>query len=621
MSNDVGELRRSAVISTHGPGAIVDFRAGQAAVSGIVAGLEEWDSSFPKPGLLNIQVVYEERLQKKLRVRGFRVPPVLDEKFKGEPPDNRRLVAVTFPQWLQCPECDLLKPARRWATDPGKAGHYCAKCSAKEGGARKVFTVPVRFVLACKNGHVDEFPWDWWVEHKPDCPVKKIRLLNRHPGLRLEAKGPGLAGLILSCPKCNARKSMDGIFSAKTWERFGKCSGRRPWIAGGDEECDETPIALQRGASNMYFPVTQSALSIPPWSDQLVQETLGDFWQTLCDIVDDDRVAYIKQHCTPGSRIANALAHLRMTPEELAETIRLRVKRLAEVDVTDLKPAEYQQFTHHVAEQSANDVEFETRTEKVPEEISGWIQHIVRAVRLREVRVLTGFTRVIPPGDPDSDEVARLSKAQLDWLPGIEVRGEGIFLALNEERLAAWEAQDIVIDRVEVCEQQRLKDWAERYGPEERPPFKLTPRLMLCHSLSHILMRQLTLECGYSSASLQERIYASAGDQKMSGLLIYTATTDADGTLGGLQRQGTGRRISGTLQRALQAIEWCSSDPLCITDMMAAIASYSRSTCHSCCLAPETSCEFYNCFLDRALVTGDGATSGLGFFEGLLRRG
>ena len=245
---------------------------------------------------------------------------------------------------------------------------------------------------------------------------------------------------------------------------------------------------------------------------------------------------------------------------------------------------------------------------------------MVRAVRLREVRAIKGFTRINPPGDPDSADVARLSKEPLDWLPAIEVRGEGIFLALNEEKLSSWETRPDVMARVSECEARHRVDWEERYGEEAKTPRAITPRYMLCHTIAHALMRQLTLECGYSSASLQERIYAGTGDERMAGLLIYTATPDSDGTLGGLERQGKAGRIAGILQRAVDAIEWCSSDPLCITDMMGAEKSYSHSVCHACCLAPETSCESFNSFLDRALLTGDGTGSGLGYFEEMLRR-
>ena len=142
---------------------------------------------------------------------------------------------------------------------------------------------------------------------------------------------------------------------------------------------------------------------------------------------------------------------------------------------------------------------------------------------------------------------------------------------------------------------------------------------MLCHTLAHALMRQLTLECGYSSASLQERIYAAAGDDPMAGVLIYTATPDSDGTLGGLQRQGKAERIPGILTRALFAIEWCSSDPLCISDMMGAQATFSHSACHACVLAPETSCEAFNSYLDRGLLTGLPGNPQTGFFDGLMR--
>jgi hypothetical protein len=104
----------------------------------------------------------------------------------------------------------------------------------------------------------------------------------------------------------------------------------------------------------------------------------------------------------------------------------------------------------------------------------------------------------------------------------------------------------------------------------------------------------------------------------MAGLLIYTATTDSDGTLGGLQRQGKAARIEGILQRGLEAMEWCSSDPLCISDMMGAGASFSIAACHSCVLTPETSCETFNRFLDRGLLVGTPDSPAAGFFAELV---
>ncbi|PIB50740.1 DUF1998 domain-containing protein [Pseudomonas sp. 2995-1] len=615
MKDELQELRRSAVVSTFGPGSVVDFRSGGGAVSGIAAGLEEWDRSFSPAGLAHPQVVREPRLQKKLGVKGFRTPPVVTDRGKDEAPDTRRLVAVRFPKWLQCPACDLIKPHNRWANDPGNAYRYCPTCTAKNPGSDKIFVIPVRFVMACKHGHVDEFTWDWWVSHKPECSAAKRENSDRHPGLILRAEKPGLAGLILSCPKCGARRSMDGVFSKRTWEHGPKCRGHRPWLSNGDETCGREQYAVQRGASNLYFPVVDSALSIPPWSDRL-QEDLGSWWSTLTNLDDLSKLEEYIDLLVRGE-LGSIIQAMNISSAELAERVRNRLASYGQLKTDDLRPEEYRQFVTDSGTTRTPD--FETRRTVVSPKIALWVSQVVRAVRLREIRAIKGFTRINPPGDPDSSEVARLSKTALDWLPAIEVRGEGIFLALNEERLSCWEKRSDVTTRVFDCETRHRADWKERYGEGSNPPVEITPRYMLCHTLAHALMRQLTLECGYSSASLQERIYAGSGDERMAGLLIYTATPDSDGTLGGLERQGKAERIEGILQRAIDSIEWCSSDPLCITDMMGAINNYSHSVCHACCLAPETSCEAFNSFLDRALLVGDGTGSGLGYFEEMLR--
>jgi hypothetical protein len=131
-------------------------------------------------------------------------------------------------------------------------------------------------------------------------------------------------------------------------------------------------------------------------------------------------------------------------------------------------------------------------------------------------------------------------------------------------------------------------------------------------------MRQLALDCGYSSTALRERLYVDNGDTPMAGFLIYTATTDDDGTLGGLQREGTPERMERTIKAAIQAQTWCSSDPLCIEDLLAGQSSMSLAACHACVLSPETSCEDFNKFLDRALLVGSPSNPSLGFFSDLV---
>ena len=608
-NNQLGKLRRSAAVMTFGPGSVVDFRADGAPVSAVAAGLEEWDRCFPPAGLANPQRITEPRLQRKLSVGGFRLPPVVDENWRDPEgnPDRRSLVAARFPEWLQCPKCDRLASARRWSHDPGRAYRYCAGCTRKAPGQRKIFAVPIRFVMACAKGHLDDFPWHIWIGHKDDCKKKE------HADLFLRSERPGLAGLILSCRECKVRRSMDGVFSAQTWRGF-KCRGRRPWLAGVKEKCGCEPRALQRGASNLYFPVLESALSIPPWSDAL-QEALGVYWNPIVSAEPADRATFIR--VLVQTDLANVLRELGMNAEELAHQIEDRLTRYNDDAILNIRQEEYRQLVSGTDTEGRDAREFEVRNVSVPDRLRPFLSRVVRVVRLREVRVLKGFTRINPPGDEDSPDIAAIAVSRRDWLPAVEVRGEGVFLVFNQEALRAWEVRDVVVDRGRRVHEAWRIEWRQRYGKGE-PALRITPRFLLAHTFAHALMRQLTLECGYSTAALRERLYVSDGDYGMAGLLIYTATSDSDGTLGGLQRQGEAHRIRRAVEAAIVAIEWCSSDPLCIQGMIAGSDGLSLAACHACVLAPETACEQYNRFLDRALLVGLPDAPDVGFFSPLM---
>ena len=595
---------------TFGPGSVVDFRADGAPVSAVAAGLEEWDRAFPPPGLRNPQRIAEPRLQRKLSVAGFRLPPVVDETWRDVEgnPDRRTLVAARFPEWLQCPQCDRLAPSRRWSNDPGRAYRYCAACTRGAPGERKVFAVPVRFVMACARGHLDDFPWHTWVRHNDDCPRQE------RANLYLRSERAGLAGLILSCESCRARRSMDGVFSSKTWRGFG-CRGRRPWLPAANETCDRDPRALQRGASNLYFPILESALSIPPWSDAL-QEALGVYWNPIVNTQPEDRPTFIR--LLAQGELAPVLNELGLGPAELAQQIAERVTRYNDDAILNIRQEEYQQLLFGGDTASSDAREFEVRSVPVPDKLRPFLSRIVRVVRLREVRALRGFTRINPPGDEDSPDIAAIAIDRPSWLPAVEVRGEGVFLAFNQETLRTWESRKLVEGRARTINKAWHMEWQQRHG-EGEPPWTITPRYLLVHTFAHALMRQLTLECGYSTAALRERLYVSDGEDGMCGFLIYTATSDADGTLGGLQRQGEAHRIERAIEAAVRAMEWCSSDPLCIAGMIAGSAGLSISACHACVLAPETACEQYNRFLDRGLLVGLPESPDAGFFTPLVR--
>lgn len=611
--NDLGEVRRASLVSTFGPGAVVDFRAAGGAVSGVVAGLETWDEKFPPAGLANRQTVTERRLQKKLQVSGFRLPPVLETRTsKDDKEDNRRLVATRFPTWLQCPHCDRIGKSSDWANMAGNPSPYCGECSRTSETGRKIHVIPVRFVMACENGHLDDFPWHFWVRHKNGC-----RNASRHGFLDFRSESAGLAGLVVKCRECGARRSMEGVFSKKMWANGANCSGKRPWLVEADENCDLKPVCVQRGASNLYFPVVESALSIPPWMPNL-REKLGGFWGPLSLTFPEDRARQIERYCDDPS-FRHVLDSLGKTSAELADLIETELNQDAEIDIDHLRLAEYRQFLNSQAEVSDRETEFEIRHESVPTALEGLVSDVVRAVRLRQVQAIRGFTRINPPGDLAEGNIALLSEHKLPWLPAIEVRGEGIFVALDEEQVEIWEQRSAVLDRVQRLNDDHARAWKERHG-DDAAPRNISARFLLCHTLSHIVMKQLTLECGYSSSAIQERLYADEEGGEMAGFLIYTATSDADGTLGGLQRQGRSGRFGEMFVNAVRSAEWCSSDPLCIEDLMGASASFSRSACHACVLAPETACEEFNHFLDRALIVGTPDLPELGFCSSLLEK-
>ena len=603
MSNELGDVRRSQVITTHGPGALIDFRAGRhggASVSVVGAGLEEWDHWAPPQGVGNPQSIFEPRLQKELGVEGFRLPPVAPQIAPGQHSSSAgKLVGVRYPRWLQCPRCHLIGETRRWAEEPGDPALYCATCTDEAGGRNRVHAVPVRFIVLCENGHLDEFPWDWWVNHTEECPP-------RHQ-LKLSGSATaGLAGLILRCLGCNAERSMEGCFGPSAIP--GHCQGRRPWLGtGADEPCSADPRVVQRGASNIYFSVIESALDIPPWSDNL-QKKLGMRWSLLERAPD----AAFRRILISGMHLSDLTG---MSEDELAYAIEDRVMRLQSPE-RNLRFEEYQQLVQHTDPFGEN-TEFEIRPTPPPPELAGWLQLVVRATRLREVRANRGFTRYFPPTPGAAGRVAKLSLNPLDWLPAIENRGEGIFLQLNIDRVRDWEQRPAVQERVSRLQEAYARAWSLR-GHGASSPRTLTPRLLLIHSLSHALIRQLSLTCGYGSASLRERLYIDSGDWDMAGLLIFTSSPDADGTLGGLARQASSESLVPLFEDCLSAMAWCSSDPLCAEGIHASTESSNGAACHACMLASETSCEDFNSCLDRVTLVGTALSPELGFFEDYL---
>jgi hypothetical protein len=358
-----------------------------------------------------------------------------------------------------------------------------------------------------------------------------------------------------------------------------------------------------------------SALSIPPAGDELTK-LVHEHWTVLERVESAQNIALLRS-------LNQLSAFARYDPAEVWEAVETRRSgggRHTTPDPLDLKTPEWVVLTDPRPERNSN--QFLLETMEAPAGYEQTIEQIVLVKKLREVRALTGFTRIESPGfggewSLDAIDIAPLSRRDPTWLPAVEVRGEGIFLQLREETLRAWEERlyRIVGDRYATA---RRRWSAQQGGSVAGMDDAGFARFLLIHSLSHAMMRVFALESGYAVASIRERIYAAAPDGpsgSMAGLLLYTAASDSEGTLGGLVRLGQRDELGRLLRQALHTARLCASDPPCAEHEPADDDFVLNwAACHACLFVPETSCERGNQLLDRTVLTETFAEAGVGFF-------
>jgi hypothetical protein len=366
------------------------------------------------------------------------------------------------------------------------------------------------------------------------------------------------------------------------------------------------------GASNSWFPISLSVLSLPT-SHETLPQLVEDSWRILSDVSDRAILAFLRKRDQLGP-----LA--RYGDDEIWGAIEMRRTGQPAEPPADLRWPEWSLFAR--PDKAPTSPDFRLRRLAPPPAFAKEIEFVVAAERLREVTALVGFTRIDPPGDyAGVEEIPRAMRAPLarevpPFVPASEVRGEGIFIRFREERIAAWSRR--VADRAEAFTKAHAA-WRRQRAIE--PPEAGFPgmRFLLVHSFAHALMRQLALECGYSAASLKERVYArDAGEEEpMAGVLLYTAAADAEGTLGGLVALAEPGRLGRHIARALAQMQLCSSDPLCAEHLpFQEEPTLHGAACHACLFAPETSCERGNRYLDRTLLVPTVAQHGFAFFAG-----
>jgi hypothetical protein len=589
-------VRLSQTLSPFGVGAIYDV----LGESFVAADISRWRKH-------SARLLRAPRLARALGVQELREAPTKSPAMNA--PAGPGLPFTRFPHWLFCASCRRMVQFFPRDEVPGEP----ARC--RECGSRRAL-VPMRFVTVCEDGHLDDVPWPRWAHSHSDQPDQKQ---CQRPHLRfvnLPNAGGGLASLAVRCDTCRAQRSLGGITSPGSLGHLNlTCRGVQPWqIPRPELAHSKTPEVLQRGASNVYFASTTSALDIPPESafngrDELAFEIRSD---PAFEVIVGAPTGPIA-----GQLIRMLAEKFEVPSEDVEALIRSEVQHreghVVEVADEDIEGAEWLAFLTPHMESDDRD-RFITRQVALPvaaesanaTSIFDPLSSVVQAVRLREVRALTGFSRLAPSNTPVAPDLGR----GLGWLPALEVFGEGVFISLDEARVDGWEA-GVAAQRTRILRTRHESAFQRSWLPTP------TPRFVLLHTFAHLLIRQMAFESGYASASLTERIYARSGADgraPMAGVLIYTAAGDQEGTLGGLVRQGDVDRLASTLMSLLERGAWCSSDPICRESSGQGVAALNLAACHACALLAETSCGYSNALLDRMLVVGS-PDPGMSYFH------
>lgn len=612
--NELGELRPSQLIFTFGVGSLVDL----PNMSALVMGLDDWDTRY----CIEIQ---EDRLvaaiQKRLGPQMSRLylPPIkLDGTDRDPAAPAVGVPVVPFPRWMRCSLCDTLATVEsgvfKLVQDlyrPDKTEYVHEGCLKSKGG-RPPSVISVRFLLACREGHLTDFPWLTFV-HKGNVPCKPAALTLREYGASGDA-----SDIVVKCHSCAAERRMADAFDSDVTFT---CPAHHPHLRLIEPQgCIEPAKTILLGSSNGWFPTALSALSIPRATDRL-GKLVEEQWGELADLDSLDEVRLIGKKLKKFQSLIPLFSEFK--EEEIWAAIETKHSRHGkhEIPEEDLKLPEWQVFSN--PDSAAESKDFKLRRVAPPKDFEAMFEDTVLIERIREVRALLGFTRI--ESNADFAEATLLKDGRLTplrreiptWLPASEVRGEGIFLRLREDVLMAWEAKP----EVRRLQQEFLdshKAWRKLRKLEPFAENFPGIRLVLLHSLSHTLMRQIVLDCGYTAASVRERLYSRQPTEKdgpMAGILLYTAAPDSEGTLGGLVELGDPLTLGRHLQQALESVRLCASDPLCAEHRPDNTGrGIHGACCHACQFAPETSCERGNRYLDRAALVETFAGLNTSFF-------
>lgn len=615
MPNDKIKHGRSKLISNYGGvGSLIETTYNSV----IIETFDKWGYTDLNEKLAHY-IIKDDRLLQRLKNRFpnlkhlVAIPTDRDSSLHQVSPKSNY-----FPKWLYCSSCYRFATFFEWMNRWKSAGKkldffHPPQCSSKD--CKESYLEQIRFVMTCRNGHIHDLPWGFWNNRfptdrtneeennddnnnqKPIGPqLHYEKCCGQQQSLvyRISRENTELSGIWVECKNCKKKANLKGIFNYEQ-----KCNGKKLWLGQvngnfHEEECNEITSVKLKTSNSVYYANILSSLFIPEMQNPLSSEIR----------IDIDNMVAKQKHSI--EMIVDFISDLRNVPVELIQQY-LEDDEIKYIPDNVYRQSEYDYF---LEKEQPENKQIKFRLIDCSEQINGFSK-LVKIDKLKKTTVQTSFTRnepidvdsiLLKDGDNAYEyTVQRQSVSKNNFntrtLPALESYGEGILFVLDKQKLEKWELLQEVIDRSEMIKlNAQNADWKSHQIIAKT----VTPRKVLIHTLSHLLIRELEYVSGYPSSSLSERLFVS---ETMHGFLI-SAFDGTDGYLGGLSNLCRDlENLNNIIKSAISRATDCSSDPICIESEGQGVGQLNLAACHSCTLTPETTCELSNLYLDRKLIT------------------
>jgi len=623
MAKYIKSQTRKMLTAYGGVGSILETSQGALKVDEF----DKWKFFSDKSQIFNQDeyLIEDNRLLKRLQIhfkqlqKFIRVPTNVANPYiqnDSVPLETKRIASARyFPEWMYCPNCERFKHIKDWWNGWNQTlqkhkeqnigdkfikpkCYHCYEEAKNKNKKKKYYELEqVRFIMTAPNGEIRDLPWDYWnraeknvKEEDADggnirmnwsekcCEKQDLRYLRSETFA-------DLAGIRVKCmnPECKSKGkevTLAGLFGLRM----------------GKEPAKQFKPVI-RTSNSVYYPLCINSIYLPKKNQEIKQEDKAKIRNLLKNDVAKEII--YSTFSNYDKQAIDDFADEREVSDFEAE-IQYRLK-------------EYNFILEHPNYKEAENSNLTYENQITDSLFDFGISSLIKVKRLKLTTVQTGYTRQEPfdkdlflrDGDEQTPIKIKYTSSQADnthYLLATESFGEGIFIDLDKSKVDEWfnkhySETPAFKQRIEIL-QERIS-LSEIISKNKFENNKHLAKFVLVHTLSHILVKELEFLCGYAATSLNERLFVDS--EKMQGILLYTVA-GSEGSYGGIITQSNPNSFKKILESALFRSSDCASDPVCYHSDGQGIGGMNLAACYSCALLPETSCEEFNSFLDRALL-------------------